>query len=86
MIFVAKIVRIVENHENSTPFSAIYIVLVVKIVYRIVIFRKILNGDPTKVTKISRKIDQHAVIADKIRDFHVLNGFDYQHGAIGGRT
>ena len=35
--FDAKIVRIAQNHENSTPFSAIYLVLVVKIVFRIVI-------------------------------------------------
>ena len=61
----AKIVRIGQNHENSTPFSAIYVVLVVKIVFRIVIFRKILNGDPTKITKILRNIDQHVVIAEK---------------------
>ena len=32
--------------------------LVVKIVFRIVIFRKILDGDPTKITKISQKIDK----------------------------
>ena len=37
MIFYPKIVRIDKNHENSTPFSAIYQVLVVKIVLRIVI-------------------------------------------------
>ena len=64
MISDAKIVRIGQNHENSTPFSAIYGVLVVKIVFRIVIFRKILDGDPTKITKMSRNIDQHRVIAE----------------------
>ena len=31
-------------------FSAIYLVLVAKIVFRIVIFRKILDRDPTKIT------------------------------------
>ena len=39
--------------------------LVLKIVFRIVIFRKILDWDPTKITKMSRKIDQHMVIAEK---------------------
>ena len=53
------------NHRNSRPFSATYLVLVVKIVFRIVIFRKILDGDPTKITKMSRNIDQHRVIAEK---------------------
>ena len=70
--------------KNSTTFSAIYLVLVVKIVFRIVIFRKILDGYVTKITKISRKIDTHAIIAEK-RDFHVLNGFDHMHEVIGGR-
>ena len=60
-----KIVRIGQNHENSTPTSAIYLVLIVKIVFRIVIFRKILDGDPTKITKMSRKIDLLEVIAEK---------------------
>ena len=53
------------NHRNSTPFSAIYLVLVVRIVFRIVIFRKIVDGDPTKITKMLRNIDQHRVIAEK---------------------
>ena len=61
----AKIVRIGQNHENSTPFSAIYLVLVVKIVFRIVIFRKILDWDPKKITKMSQNIEQHRVIAEK---------------------
>ena len=65
VIFDAKIVRIAQNHKNSTPFSATYLVLVVKIVFRIVIFRKKLDGDPTKITKMSRNIDQHRVIAEK---------------------
>ena len=39
--------------------------LVVKIVFRIVIFRKIFDGDLTKITKMSRKIDLHVVIAGK---------------------
>ena len=65
MIFDVKIVRIGQNHENSTSSSAIYFVLIVKIVFRIVIFRKILDGAPTKITKMSRKIDLHVVIAEK---------------------
>ena len=47
-------------------FFAIYIVLVVKIVFRIVIFRKNFDGDPTKITKMPRKIDLHVVIAEKM--------------------
>ena len=39
--------------------------LVVKIVFRIVIFRKNFVGDPTKITKMLRKIDLHEVIAEK---------------------
>ena len=39
--------------------------LIVKIMFRIVIFRKNLDGDPTKITKMSRKIDLHEVIAEK---------------------
>ena len=66
MIFDAKIVRIAQNHENSTPFSVIYLVLIVKIWFRIVIFQKILDGDPTKIIKISRKIDLLEVIAEKL--------------------
>ena len=85
MIFDAKIVRIGQNHKNGTALSAIYLVLVVKTVFRIAIFPKILDRDPTKIIKMSRKIDQNGVIAEK-RDFHVLNGFDHQHGAIGGRS
>ena len=65
MIFDAKIVRIAQNHKNRTAFSAIYLVLVVKIVFRIVIFRKILDGDPTKITEMSQKFDLHEVIAEK---------------------
>ena len=65
MIFDAKNVRISQNHENSTPLPAIYLVLVVKIVFRIVIFRKIIDGDPTKIMKMLRKIDQHEAIAEK---------------------
>ena len=48
VIFDAKIGRIAQNHKNWTAFSAIYLVLVVKIVCRIIIFRKNLDGDPTK--------------------------------------
>ena len=65
LIFHAKIVWIVQNHENSTPFSAIYLVLIFQSVFRIVSFRKILDGDPTKITKMSRKIDLLEVIAEK---------------------
>ncbi len=39
--------------------------LVVKIVFRIVIFRKNIDGDPTKITKMPRKIDLLDVIAEK---------------------
>ena len=39
-----KIDAIAQNHENSTPFSAIYRIQIFKIVFRIVSFRKILDG------------------------------------------
>ena len=65
VILDAKIVRICQNHKNWTVFSTIYLVLVVKIVCRIIIFRKNLDGDPTKITKMSRKIYFHEVIAEK---------------------
>ena len=42
-----------------------YLVLVLKTVLKTVISRKILDGDPTKITKMSRKIDQHETIAEK---------------------
>ena len=57
MVLHAKIVRIDQ-------ISAIYPVLVVKIACRIVIFRKILDGDPTKITKMSRNFDLLEVIAE----------------------
>ena len=65
---VNKITRIAQNHENSTPFSAIYLMLIAKIVFRIVIFfffLKIFDVDSTKITKMSRKIDLLDVIAEK---------------------
>ena len=46
-------------------FFAIRLVLMFKIVFKIVIFRKIVDGDPTKITKMLRNIDQHRVIAEK---------------------
>ena len=38
-----------------------------KTVLKIVIFLKILDGDPTKITKMSRKIDELEAIAEKQR-------------------
>ena len=38
--------------------------LVVKIVFRIAIFPKILDGDPTKITKMLRNFDLLEVIAE----------------------
>ena len=43
MIFDTKIVRISLNHRNGTAFSAIYLVLVVKTVFRTAIFPKLDN-------------------------------------------
>ena len=40
--------------------------LLFKIVLRIVIFRKMLDEDPTIITKLLRKIDQHEAIAEKL--------------------
>ena len=53
MIFDAKIVRIAQNHENSTAFSAIYLVLIVKIVFRIVVFFS--QRSATKSVRKSKK-------------------------------
>ena len=61
----AKIVRIAKSNVHSTRFSGIDLVLIVKTIFRIVIFRKILDGDLTKITKMSRKIDLLQVIAEK---------------------
>ena len=66
MIFYAKIVEIDQNHKKKrTPFFAIRIVLMFKTVFKIVIFQKIVDGDPTKITKMSRKIDTHEAIVEK---------------------
>ena len=56
-----------EVERVRTPICVfpIYFVLVVEIVFTIVTFRKILDGDPTKIAKMLRKIDQHEVIAEK---------------------
>ena len=60
-----KNVRTVPKQKNWTVFLAICIVLVFKTVFEIVIFRKIFDGDLTKITKMSRKIDQHGAICRK---------------------
>ena len=52
MVFDAKIVRIAGNRKNGTPFSVTYLVLVLKTLFKTVIFRKILDGDPTKITNM----------------------------------
>ena len=65
MRFHAKLVRDRTKSQKSTPSSVIYLVLILKIMSRIVIFRKILDGEPTKITKMSRKIDLLDVIAEK---------------------
>ena len=56
VVFYAKIVRIAQNHKNRTAFSTIYLVLVIKIVFRIVIFRKILDGTLEKSQKCHEKL------------------------------
>ena len=50
---------------RESPFLAKYLVLVLKTVLKTVIYRKILDGDPTKIKKVSRKTDQHGAIAEK---------------------
>ena len=65
MFLDAKIVRTARNRKNGTPFFAKYLVLVLKTVLKTVISRKIIDGDPTKITKIAQKIDQHGAIAEK---------------------
>ena len=51
-----------KNEQRLLPN---YPLLVVKTVSKTVIFQKILDGDPTKIVKMSRKSDQHGVIAEK---------------------
>ena len=59
MIFDA----IAQNHKTTEHvFFAIRIVLIFKTVFKIVIFQKIVDGDPTKITKMSRKIDTREAI------------------------
>ena len=82
---LTKSFRIGQNHKNSTPFSVIYLLLIFKIVFRIMIFRKILDRDPTKITKMSRKTICSRYLL-KNRDFHVLNGFDHTLEAIGAAS
>ena len=54
-----------KSQNNWTPFFAIRIVLMFKTVFKIVIFQKIVDGDPTKITKMSRKIDTREAIVEK---------------------
>ena len=65
LIFDPKIVRIGRNRSKWTAFKTNRIVLTFKRVLKIVIFLKILDGDPTKITKMSRKIDELEAIAEK---------------------
>ena len=65
MIFDQKIVRIGRNRSKWTAFKTNRLVLMLKTVLKIVIFLKILDGDPTKITKMSRKIDDLEAIAEK---------------------
>ena len=61
MIFDA----IAQNHKTiEHVFFAIRIVLIFKTVFKIVIFQKIVDGNPTKIT-MSRKIDTREAIVEK---------------------
>ena len=58
---------IAQNHKTTEHvfFFAIRIVLIFKTVFKIMIFQKIVDGDPTKITKMSRKIDTREAIVEK---------------------
>ena len=51
--------------KNENVFLPNHLVLVFKTVFKTAIFRKILDGDLTKIAKMSRKIDQHEVLREK---------------------
>ena len=86
VIFDAKILRIGQNHKNATPFSAIDIFLIFKIVFRIVIFRKILDGVTVQKSQKHHEKSISTTQLLKKNEFRVLNGFDHQHEVIRGRT
>ena len=65
MIFDQKLVRIGRNRLKWTAFCTNRIVLMLKTVLKIMIFLKSLDEDPTKITKMSRKIDELEAIAEK---------------------
>ena len=67
MIFHPKIVRIGRNRKNERLFLTNRLVFMVETVLKIVIFLKILDGDLTKITKISRKVNGFEVLAEKLR-------------------
>ena len=64
VIFEPKIIRIDENHQKWTRFLPNHLVLVFKTVFKTAIFRKILDGDLTKIAKMSRKMHQHKVLRE----------------------
>ena len=65
LIFDPKIVRIGRNRLKWTAFKTNRLVLTFKRVLKIVIFLKIIDGDPTKITKSARKVDELEVNAEK---------------------
>ena len=65
-MFDAKIVQIAQKHKNWTALSAIlHGAGRQNRVQNRDFFRKNIDGDPTKITKISRKIDELQAIAEK---------------------
>ena len=56
MISEPKIIRNGRNHEKCTAAEANHLNTVLKPMFKIVIFRKIIDADPTKITKMRRKI------------------------------
>ena len=53
-----------SESQELNSVSTMCFVLVFKTVFEIMIFRKIFDGDLTRIIKISRKIDQHCTIAE----------------------
>ena len=57
--------RKMDTGPKMYTFSLQSFVFMLKTVVKIVSFQKLLDGDPTKITKMSRKIDELEAIAEK---------------------
>ena len=65
VIFDAKIVEIAQNHKTTEHLFCNSHRADVQNRVQNRDFQKIVDGDPTKITKMSRKIDTHEAIVEK---------------------